>query len=126
MVASNYFKMDERGKRIGVVQVNKLRRLFPLLPSWVIRRKVFERVGLFDERLLLSEDVEFFARFRKRSFFHFIEQPLLIKHRSKDSTFSDMEKVIGIRKKYLQELRSDRRLYARHLNYLGKDFLHIG
>ena len=87
---------------------------------------MFEKVGLFDERLLLSEDVDFFFRFRKRFSFYLIEEPLLIVYQSKDGAFSNMENAIRIRKNYLLSLRGDRRLYARHMNYLGKDFCHIG
>jgi glycosyltransferase involved in cell wall biosynthesis len=126
MVASNYYITDKKNKNIGIVKTDKKRRLYLHISSWVLHRRVFEKVGLFDERLLLSQDVDFFSRFRKRFSFHLIDEPLLIIHRSEDGAFSDMGKVIKTRKKYLLNLQGGWRLYARHMNYLGKDFCYIG
>lgn len=126
MVASNYYIMDEKGKEKRIRKTDNKKRIFPHVSSWVIRSRVFEKVGLFDERILLSDEVDFFSRFRKRFSFHFIDEPLLVVRRSKDGAFSDMKKAIRLRKEYLLNLQGDRSLYARHQYYLGKDFLHIG
>jgi hypothetical protein len=56
----------------------------------------------------------------------FIDKPLLNVYHSKDGFFNESKKHICLRKKYLENLRKDRRLYACHLKYLGKDLHAIG
>jgi glycosyltransferase involved in cell wall biosynthesis len=125
IVASNYYKGNKNDRNIAVGKTYKIKRL-SLISSWVIRRDVFEKIGIFDERLILSQDIDFMIRFRKKLSFCFIEEPLQIIHQSKDSAFYDKRKTIGIRKKYLLNLKNDPELYSRHLNYLGKDFCCLG
>ncbi|MCM8774619.1 MAG: glycosyltransferase family 2 protein, partial [Candidatus Omnitrophica bacterium] len=126
IVSSNHYIIREGKKKLGIEKFSPKRRLFPLPSTWVIRRKVIEKIGLFDERILVGEDIDFFCRVRRKFSFYFIEQPLVIKYPSQDNIFSSIENVISIREKYLPSLRSERRLYARHLNYLGKDYFYIG
>lgn len=126
MVASNYFSFPALGKTRKHEEIENSSRIFPHVSSWVLRRRVFEKVGLFDERIVLSEDADFFQRFRKKFHFYFIEEPLLNVYESKDGFFSDSEKYISLRKKCLENLRANRRLYALHLKYLAKDYRYIG
>jgi glycosyltransferase involved in cell wall biosynthesis len=126
MVAANYYKGDKDVRNIAVGKVYEIKRLTPVPSSWVVRRNVFDKVGFFDDRLILSQDIDFMIRFRKKFSFAFIEEPLLIMYQSTDSAFYDKRKTIGIRKKYLLNLKDDPALYSRHLNYLGKDFCCLG
>jgi glycosyltransferase involved in cell wall biosynthesis len=126
MVVSNYFYVSFSGKKKNFIDGEDPNRVFPHVSTWVIRREVVDKIGLFDERIVLSEEVDFFQRFRKKFSLYFIEEPLVNVYESKDGFFSDPEKVILIRKKYLEKLRGNRRLYALHLKYLAKDFRYIG
>jgi glycosyltransferase involved in cell wall biosynthesis len=49
------------------------------LSSAMIKREVFDEIGLFDEKLLACEDYDFWLRASRRYFFYFIEEPLIIK-----------------------------------------------
>ncbi|MCM8756456.1 MAG: glycosyltransferase family 2 protein, partial [Candidatus Omnitrophica bacterium] len=70
LVSSNHWVIREEGKKLGIVKFSPKRRLFPLPSTWVIRRKVIEKIGLFDERILVGEDIDFFCRFRRRFSFY--------------------------------------------------------
>ncbi len=52
----------------------------------VIRRSVFDKVGLFDESLLFSEDYEFWLRVGRYFSFHIISEPLVCIRRGHTST----------------------------------------
>jgi hypothetical protein len=76
--------------------------------------------------MTISEDVDFWGRFRKKYPFYFIEEPLLNVYESKDGFFSDKTKCMRLREKCLENLQGDRRLYAQQLKYSGKDLWAIG
>jgi glycosyltransferase involved in cell wall biosynthesis len=58
----------------------------------LIRRTVFEKAGLFDESLLLSEDYEFWLRVGRDFCFHIIPEPLACIRRGHTSTSGTWEK----------------------------------
>ena len=127
LVASNYYVIKrDKSKTLGIKKPYQKKRIFPSSSSWVLKKGVFEKIGFFDERLLLTQDVDFFHRFLKKFDFHLIDEPLLNIYQMKDGAFSDMNKVIEIRKKYMENLKNDKPIYAQHLSYLGKDYLRVG
>jgi glycosyltransferase involved in cell wall biosynthesis len=126
MVASNHNIISDTGIRIRKVDANNLRRIFPVICTWVVRKIVFEHIGLFDERMTISQDVDFFKRFRKKYKFHFIKEPLVNVHVSKDGCHVDPEKQRRLREKCLENLSGDKKIYAEHLKYLGKDLRAMG
>ncbi|MDZ7331670.1 MAG: glycosyltransferase [candidate division KSB1 bacterium] len=79
-----------RGVRVNPKKIHQkysgwiYQRCLPLCiisPSSVmIRREVFDRVGLFDEQFLVCEDYEFWLRISHRFPITFINQPLIIKY----------------------------------------------
>ena len=63
MVASNYFSVSFAGKVRHPINDEDVKRVFPHVSTWVVRRHVLEKIGFFDERIVLSEDADFFQRF---------------------------------------------------------------
>jgi len=60
-------------------------------PTALINREVFDTAGFFDETLLYSTEVEWFARALKRHSLAFIGQPLVCQRFRKDSHSSNLE-----------------------------------
>lgn len=125
LVGTNHYVVSLNGKKIGIKKTKPKRRLTPTLPSWVLYKRVFKKIGLFDQRFLVNEDTEFFSRFRRKFSFDFIDTPLFDRYLSDDGISRDIERMITKREKYLPKLKSERRLYAQHTNKLGKDYCQI-
>lgn len=121
MVCSNYYNVGEGTKSLGLRKGTLKRRIFPHVSGWVLRKEIFDKIGLFDERLAMSEDVDFFQRLRRKAKFYFIEEPLFNVYKMRDGFFFDMKKAIERRERGLARLEGDRRLYTRHMKYLAKD-----
>ncbi|MBN1572244.1 MAG: glycosyltransferase family 2 protein [Deltaproteobacteria bacterium] len=66
-------------KHSGNVFVKSLPLVIISLSSVIIRREVFDDVGLFDEKLLAAEDYDMWLRITARYPVHFIERPLIVK-----------------------------------------------
>ncbi|MBF0569946.1 MAG: glycosyltransferase [Candidatus Omnitrophica bacterium] len=124
LVAVNYYVQQESGRELFIPKKHDLNRIFPAPSSWVVRRDVLRRVGLFDERILITagEDVEFFMRLRKGCRFQLIDEPLLDKFQSADSFFRDQVKMDSLKEATLRNAQGDPRLYARQAALFGKEF----
>ena len=57
---------DDRSDATASFQLTGERWLNPVVGAWLCRREVFDRVGLFNPALRLSEDVDWFMRARER------------------------------------------------------------
>lgn len=126
MVASNHYDaLPDGTKKIGITEKNHA-RIFPMPSTWVIRREVFDKIGSFDPRLWAGEDTEFWARFRSRYDFYFIEEPLVIKTASPDHFFANKEKLLKWRKLSAENVKGETRLYAFMLFIYAKDLWKCG
>ncbi|MBF0522063.1 MAG: glycosyltransferase family 2 protein [Candidatus Omnitrophica bacterium] len=126
LVSSNHYLQSADGRSVVAINEKKLKRVWPMPSTWVLRRDVFKKIGLFDLRIRASEDTDFFARVREKYSFHFIKEPLVIKYVTPDNFFVDKEKIIQLRRETVFNVRQDRRLYARQLLLLGKDLWGAG
>ena len=144
MVWSNFWKVNPV-RDVSLNGVNKEKKvaflkysledvkkwMFPMPLTWTIRKKVFEKIGFFDEELGPAEDTDFAIRLCKNFSFYFIDEPLAIYHITKGSLSSNIniEKLIKIRKIFLEkhlDLKKNRKLIASYLCYIGSDLLRIG
>jgi glycosyltransferase involved in cell wall biosynthesis len=136
MVCSNYYWSRNKGKKIAFLKFslkNAMRKwAFPPSSSSVVRRKVFLKIGFFDEELEASNDKDFTIRLCQKFSFHFIEEPLVTMYTTEGSLShnDDIGLRIRIRKKFLEKRAKDspksRSLLALYFCSLGKDCLCFG
>lgn len=99
----------------------------------VYKREVFDRVGLFDEKLKSSQDKEMRIRLAREYKFGFVREPLVSYHIGHDNISSlglsiekrekDWEYIFNKYKKYYQE---DKKLYSDKLRYDGTRYMLLG
>lgn len=130
MVCSNFWRIEGKEKKLGLWKKLKPNYQFPSPSTWVLPKEVFEKIGLFDERLYVEEDREFMFRFHKIFSFYFIDEPLLIRYGMKSSLSSEIKEYVRARKiileKHSSDLQKERRLLARQFYRLAKDLYYIG
>jgi len=94
VVGSNYYEIDEKGKKIGEVilpshdaQIRKvIFRFNPINHSTVmIRKKVFDELGLYNEHLRYAQDYELWFRILNNYEVFNLSEKLLLKRNPKDS-----------------------------------------
>jgi glycosyltransferase involved in cell wall biosynthesis len=78
-------------------------------PTMLIRKEVFDSVGMFDEKLIQVEDWDFVLRVSEKYKFRFIKAPLVISYWSKNSVSSD---------KMLQGLENEKYLLEKNAHLL--------
>ena len=95
----------------------------------LIKRKCFEKAGLFDENLPSCQDWEMWIRIAKGHQFDFIENPLVRYYIHKNRITTDLEnKIKGIKiviNKYFEEFISRRKAYSRLRFILGNLYCRI-
>lgn len=137
-----YLKGCSSGSEIVVPQRDMylcLLQEVPIKPSaLMVRRAVFDKVGLFDESTRSGEDWEFLLRLARVSSFGYIEEPLAEVNYSPDSTFrqnlmNDKAFLVRVFKKECQRLRRDpeafdavRRGLFNHFKSLGYYYVEAG
>lgn len=99
MVASLYYVIEKDNIHISSEGYINLKRYIPLLSTWLIKKEVFSKIGLFNEAIFIGEDAEFFWRFRKKFSFVFIPDPLVKKYITADRSHASKEKIYKLRKK---------------------------
>ncbi len=92
--------------------------------SVLVKRQIFDKVGLFDKKLPAYQDWEFFLRASLYEQFAFIDKPLLTQYQNrKDRISADKNKLTKavryILKKHGREIKKDRKIYARFLSMAG-------
>lgn len=65
---------------------------FPILSTVIVRTVAIENVGLFDEKLKTSEDIDLWLRVSRVYPFEFINEPLVIRRIHGENLTSDMSK----------------------------------
>jgi glycosyltransferase involved in cell wall biosynthesis len=111
----------------------------PIKPTaLMVRRDVFDKVGLFDETTRSGEDWEFLLRLARVSSFGFINRPLAEMNWTPDSTYhrfwlSDKTFLVGVFKRERERLRQDleafnaaRRGLVHHFKSLGFYYVEAG
>lgn len=134
MVWSNLWNVNKEKKEKKIVFLkyrleDAKKWVFPVPSTWIIRKKVFEKIGFFDEELGPAEDTDFAIRLCKNFSFYFIDEPLVIHHIIKASLGHNIEKSFRAKslllEKYIVDLKKNRRLFARCFYSLGRYLLRI-
>jgi len=108
----------------GYIFKQLLERNFIGLPTAIIKKKCFEKVGRFDEELYYLEDWDLFIRISRYYQFMFINEPLVISYDTPGSV-SKQEGSIKINalklifQKNWKDLAMDEHLLARHYFNIG-------
>jgi len=96
----------------------------------LIKRKYFEKAGLFDENLPSCQDWEMWIRIAKEYQFDFIKDLLVIYHVHENRISTNLEAIIkGITiviNKFSGELISRRKIYSQHRFNIGNLYCRIG
>jgi glycosyltransferase involved in cell wall biosynthesis len=117
---------ERREQRKQDLKREIMRQNFALTSCWLVRREIFESVGLFDESLKCLVDWEWLLRFCFRHELYLIEEPLLMVYASPDSISSQelnyiesLEKMLA---KHAPALAGDRRSLSNLYYVLGKKY----
>jgi len=96
----------------------------------LVKRKCFEKAGLFDENLPSCQDWEMWIRLAREHQFDFIEDPLVKYHIHKSRISTDLEaKIKGITiviDKFSGEFTSRRKIYSQRRFSIGNLYCHLG
>ena len=126
-----YYIVKEKKKKISVwPEIKKYhgeldRQLlsgnFITTSSILLKKKILQKSGLFDEKLPAYQDWEFFLRLSKSVNFAFVDEPLLNQYQDEKNRIStDREKRIQavryILKKHSKMIKKNRHIYARFLS----------
>jgi glycosyltransferase involved in cell wall biosynthesis len=140
------FQKCLEGKKRGSEVVISQREMYlcllqevPIKPTaLMLRRSVFPKTGMFDERAHSGEDWEFLLRLARFASFGYIDQPLARMTRSADSTFDrfrleDKAFLLRVFKRERERLRQDgeafntaRRGLFHHFKRLGFCYVEAG
>jgi glycosyltransferase involved in cell wall biosynthesis len=133
VVYTSYYLATNKGKRVrpflglapkdGDVFCSLLKGRFVLPSTIIIKKECFERVGVFDERLLPIEDYELFLRFSKYYHFKCINEPLVLYYLQPDSVSKNKSARIKpyklILEMYFEDIKQDKTILANCYFRLG-------
>lgn len=87
----------------------------------LIKKEVFDKAGMFDEKFPRFIDLEFFIRLSKYYYFFHIKEPLVNYFDADKGISSNTKALITARKlileKYFEDIKKDKKILAKH--YLG-------
>jgi hypothetical protein len=100
MLHSWFSKFDDSHPDLGIRKTSWFKgNIYPqILGQWsllmaapcvMVKREVFDRVGLFDETLSMAEDLDMWRRIARHYPFHVLEEPLVRIRRQETSMSSD-------------------------------------
>jgi len=98
-------KFDKRVLMRGCVPANILLYSYVTTPTVIVRKKVFDDVGFFDEGLTIAEDDNLWIRISSKYKIHLIEEILVSVRRNHGSLTSDIVAVIRGVEKNIELLR---------------------
>jgi glycosyltransferase involved in cell wall biosynthesis len=105
----------------GNIHKELLKGNFVTTQSIVVRKKCFEKAGMFDENLPRLQDWELVIRLSKYYDFKCIDKPLMISYYTSNSISSNQDALIIaqklILKKYFGDIKKNKKVLANH--YLG-------
>jgi len=139
VVCSWSYTIDEKGnyiskrclpKKGGYIYEDLLSTNPISVPTVLIRKECFNRVGLFDDLLNAQEDWDMWVRIAKYYRFALIKVPL-VKYRLHSNQLS---KNLGVKiitanrilVKYANELKKRPRVHSKHYFYIGNRLCHMG
>jgi len=139
VVCSWSYNIDEKGnfiskrclpKRDGYIYEDLLSTDPISVPTVLIRKECFNRVGLFDDLLNTQQDWDMWIRIAKYYRFALIKIPL-VKYRIHPNQISNNPeaKVITAKRilvKYANELKKRPGAYSKHHFYIGNRLCHMG
>ena len=79
------------------------RTTFVPLVCAMVRKRCFDAVGLFDERLPTSNDYDLWVRMSEHFRFVYVPEPLVIVHPSPDSISTNADNIIAARRMLLEK-----------------------
>jgi|Deesub1362A_J573_1020465.scaffolds.fasta_scaffold01563_2 glycosyltransferase involved in cell wall biosynthesis len=92
------------------------------IASTVVRKKCFDKVGIFDERLPRLIDLDLFIRLSKNFRFHHIKEPL-VKYYVTEGITSDSNALFIARelllKKYAEDVKENKKFFAKQYFEMG-------
>jgi glycosyltransferase involved in cell wall biosynthesis len=106
---------DDRSDATASFQLTGERWLNPVVGAWLCRRKVFDRVGLFNPALRLSEDVDWFMRAREQGLNLQIVDAVTLWYRQHGANITQGKSIVDLRllevlHRSLERRRQDRRI----------------
>jgi len=116
----------------GIIYKEAINRVRPACPSSILRREVFDKVGMFDENFLRWEDRDFFIRVSKYYLFYHLDEPLLNIYRTPGSLSWKRKNLVLARKLFLDkyygdfEKKRNRKLLCEYQYSIGHDFCQKG
>lgn len=117
-IPSSWFTQKE-----GNIHKELLKGNFVTTQSVVIRKKCFEKSGMFDENLPRLQDWELVIRLSKYYNFKCIDEPLLNSYYTSNSISANHEALIKavelILTKHFNDFAKDRKLLSNHYFYIG-------
>ncbi|HPP30377.1 MAG TPA: glycosyltransferase [bacterium] len=110
-------------KKEGDIYYELLNHNFVGMPTVLIKRECFEKVGLFDELLPPLEDWELFLRISKYFSFSLIDEPLVIEYESSDSISKVKSAKITALRRMIEKHQQD---FIRYSKKISKFYFQIG
>lgn len=97
--------------------------LYILPPSTLIKRECFKKIGLFDEKLLVAEDLDFFTRASQYYRFFHIKEALILCYKTTRSISLNYNFYFKARKmllqKYFYDIKNNKNFLAHQLRLIG-------
>ncbi|MBU3957270.1 glycosyltransferase, partial [Patescibacteria group bacterium] len=122
--------VGEKGKREGKIQKELFLENFVDLPTAMIKRECFNKVGLFNEKISRYEDWELFLRMSKHFHFKYLSQTLVKSFilptgltSKKELALKDSEIIF---QKHKKEIKKDKEILAAWQFRLGDLYYHQG
>lgn len=108
----------------GDIHKELLKGNFIALPTAVVKKECFSKVGIFDELLPRLQDWELMIRISKYYSFKFIDEPLVISYYTPDSISANDKNLIKaletILTSHFYDFKNYKRLLAKQYLYLGR------
>jgi len=121
--AKRYIPYRSQKPRSGDIRRVILRTGLVCTSSAIVRKKCFEKVGLFDTRMQCIEDWELWILIAKDYYFYYIEQPLWIYHITPCSRSSNTLAILSglerIYKKHYQDIHKYPDIESKYLYWIG-------
>lgn len=140
-IYTGFLKVDAKSGKIINITIPKkrgyifedllIRNVVGTTSTVIVKKALFDKVGLFDERLRASQDADMWRRLSKDCFFEYIDIPLVKYYvhegaRISDSYDAAIEATIIQIEKHKLELEKRRKIYSLRYFKLGKLFLKNG
>lgn len=107
--------------------ISRLFFLFVGTPTVLLKRECFERVGLFDEKLIRLQEWELWIRISMHYHFEYIDEALVVSHYQSDGITANYQALVSsyeyILKKHYQLFNSDKARLAQLFAIFGRHLL---